>query len=58
MDIIFSVIREDTFWKILLFFHSLMAVFLLAAVTFQAAAVLTSTRQAAGDSSLLQYFVR
>jgi len=32
MDIIFSVIREDTFWKILLFFHFLMAVSLLAAV--------------------------
>ena len=49
MDIIFSVIREDTFWKILLFFHFLMAVSLLAAVTLQAAAVLTSTRQAVGN---------
>jgi hypothetical protein len=49
MDIIFSVIREDTFWKILLFIHFLMAVALLAAVTLQAASVLTSARQAAGN---------
>src|SRR5260370_30607600 len=49
MDIIFSVIREDTFWRILLFCHFLMAVALLAAVTLQAAAVLTSTRQAVGN---------
>jgi hypothetical protein len=49
MDIIFSVIREDTFWSILLFIHFLMAVTLLAAVTLQAASVLTSARQAAGN---------
>jgi hypothetical protein len=49
MDIIFSVIREDTFWKILLLCHFLMAVALLAAITLQAASVLTSARQAAGN---------
>jgi len=49
MNIIFSVIREDTFWRILLFCHFLMAVALLAAVTLQAAAVLTSTRQTVGN---------
>jgi hypothetical protein len=49
MDIIFSVIREDTFWKTLLLFHFLMAVSLLAAVTLQAGAVLTSARQVAGS---------
>ena len=42
MDIIFSVIREDMFWRTLLFCHFLMAVALLAAVTLQAASVLTS----------------
>ena len=49
MDIIFDYIRVDTFWNILLFFHFLMAVALLAAVTLQAVSVLTSARQAAGD---------
>ncbi len=49
MSLIFSVIREDTFWSILLFVHFLMAVALLAAVTLQAASVLTSARQAAGN---------
>lgn len=48
MDIIFSVVREDTFWRILLFVHFVLAVGLLAAVTLQAAAVLTPARQAAG----------
>jgi heme A synthase len=48
MDIIFSVVREDTFWKILLFIHFLLAVGLLAAVTLQAVAVLMPARQAAG----------
>jgi hypothetical protein len=48
MDIIFSVIREDTFWKILLFIHFLLAVGVLAAVTLQAVAVLMPARQAAG----------
>jgi hypothetical protein len=48
VDVIFSVIREDTFWKILLFVHFILAVALLAAVTLQAAAVLTPARQAAG----------
>jgi hypothetical protein len=48
MNIIFSVIREDTFWKILLFIHFLFAVGLLAAVTLQAATVLMPARQMAG----------
>jgi hypothetical protein len=48
MDIIFSVIREDTFWRILLFIHFLLAVGVLAAVTLQAVAVLMPARQAAG----------
>ena len=49
MNIIFSVIREDTFWKILLFIHFLLAVGLLAAVTLQAVAVLMPARQVAGN---------
>src|SRR5256712_5710662 len=48
MNIIFSVIREDTFWKILLFIHFLLAAGLLAAVTLQAVAVLMRARQVAG----------
>jgi hypothetical protein len=47
MDI-FSVIREETFWNILLFIHFVLAVVLLAAVTLQAAAVLMPARQVAG----------
>src|SRR5260370_2563839 len=49
MSLIFSVIREDTFWSILLFIHFLIAVALRAAVTLQAGSVLTSARQAAGN---------
>jgi hypothetical protein len=48
VNIIFSVIREDTFWKILLFVHFLLAVGLLAAVTLQAVTVLMPARQVAG----------
>jgi hypothetical protein len=48
MDIIFSVIRVNTFWNILLFVHFALAVALLAAVTLQAAAVLMPALQAAG----------
>jgi heme A synthase len=48
VDIIFTVIREDTFWRLLLYLHFLLAVALLAAVTLQAAAVLTPARRAAG----------
>jgi hypothetical protein len=44
MDVIFNIVREDTFWSILLFIHFLMAVALLAAVTLQAASVLISSR--------------
>jgi hypothetical protein len=49
MDIIFNVIREDTFWRILLFLHFVTAVTLLAAITLQAVAVLMPARQAAGN---------
>ena len=49
MNIIFSMIREDTFWKILLFVHFVLAVGLLAAVTLQAVAVLLPARQLAGN---------
>jgi heme A synthase len=49
MDIIFSVIRVDTFWKILLFIHFTLAVALLAAVTLQAVSVLVPARQVAGN---------
>jgi len=49
MDIIFSVIRVDTFWKILLFIHFTLAVALLAAVTLQSVAVLMPARQVAGN---------
>jgi hypothetical protein len=48
MDL-FSIIREETFWNILLFVHFLTAVALLAAVTLQAVAVLMPARQAAGN---------
>jgi len=48
MNIIFSLVREDTFWKILLFTHFLLAVGLLAAVTLQAVSVLMPARQMAG----------
>jgi hypothetical protein len=47
MDI-YSIIREETFWNILLFVHFVLAVVLLAAVTLQAAAVLMPARQVAG----------
>jgi len=47
MDL-FSIIREETFWNILLFVHFVLAVGLLAAVTLQAAAVLMPARQVAG----------
>ena len=48
MDIIFSVIREDTFWKILLSVHFLLALILLAALTLQTVTVLMPARQVAG----------
>jgi hypothetical protein len=49
MDIIFDYIRVDTFWKILLFVHFVLAVGLLAAVTLQAMAVLMPVRQPVGN---------
>ncbi|HEY6259553.1 MAG TPA: hypothetical protein VIY51_27575 [Xanthobacteraceae bacterium] len=48
MDVLFSVISIQTFWKILLFLHFAVAVALLAAITLQAAAVLLPAPQAAG----------
>jgi hypothetical protein len=45
---IFDVITEETFWRILLFIHFVLAVSVLAAVTLQTAAVLIPARQAAG----------
>jgi heme A synthase len=48
VDILFTVITIDTFWRILLFVHFLLALALLAAVTLQAAAVLMPARPAAG----------
>ena len=47
MDI-WDFIREETFWKILLFIHFVLAVGLLAAVTLQAVAVLMPARQVEG----------
>jgi hypothetical protein len=48
MDI-FDILSVQTFWKILLFFHFLMAVALLGAITLQAVAILIPVRQAAGN---------
>jgi hypothetical protein len=48
MNIIFSIVREDTFWSILLFIHFLLAVSLLAGITLQAVAVLMPARRVAG----------
>jgi heme A synthase len=47
MDV-FHYVKEETFWSILLFFHFVLAVGLLAAVTLQAVAVLLPARQVAG----------
>jgi hypothetical protein len=48
MNMIFSMISQDTFWNTLLFVHFVLAVALLAAVTLQTVAVLLPARQAAG----------
>jgi hypothetical protein len=48
MDILFSVISVQTFWKIWVFLHFAVAVALLAAITLQAAAVLLPAPQVAG----------
>jgi heme A synthase len=50
VDVIFSVITVDTFWKILLFIHFLLAVALLAAVTLQTAAVLMPAQDVMGST--------
>ena len=47
MDIL-AIMSGQTFWKILLFLHFLLAVALLATVTLQAVAVLMPARQVAG----------
>src|SRR5262245_45439763 len=49
MDFIFDYISVRTFWRILLFFHFVLAVALLLAVTLQSVAVLMPVRQAAGN---------
>jgi hypothetical protein len=49
MDIISAIMSVQTFWKILLFVHFLLAVALLATVTLQAAVVLMPARQEAGN---------
>ncbi len=48
MDILFSVISVQTFWKISVFLHFAVAVALLAAITLQAAAALLPAPQVAG----------
>jgi len=48
MDFIYDYIREDIFWRSLLFVHFVIAVGLLAAVTLQAVAILVPARQMAG----------
>ena len=53
MDIIFDYIRVDTFWKILLFIHFLMAVGLLAAVTLQLATERTGLASALTPASAI-----
>jgi hypothetical protein len=50
MDILFSVISVQTFWKISVFLHFAVAVALLAAITLQAAAVLLPAPQVAGGA--------
>jgi hypothetical protein len=49
MDIIFDAMSGRTFWRILLFFHFLLAVGLLVAITLQAVAILMPARQLAGN---------
>jgi hypothetical protein len=50
MDILFSLISVQTFWKISLFLHFVVAVALVAAITLQAALVLAPAPQPAGAS--------
>jgi hypothetical protein len=49
MDIIFDYIPEQTFWRILLFIHFLVAVTLMTAITLQVVTVLMPARQVAGN---------
>jgi hypothetical protein len=48
MDIIFSVISVGTFWRILEFFHFVLALALLALLTLQSVTVVMPARQTAG----------
>jgi hypothetical protein len=50
MDSLFSLISVQTFWKISLFLHFVVAVALVAAITLQAALVLAPAPQLAGAS--------
>ena len=50
MDILNDVISAQTFWKIALFLHFVVALALLAAITLQAALVLAPAPQLAGAS--------
>jgi len=45
----FDVISVETFWKIFLFAHFLLAVSLLAAITLQSVAILMPVQQTAGS---------
>src|SRR6516164_7070718 len=49
-----DIISVQTFWKLMLFLHFVLAVGLLAAVTLQSVAVLLPARQLAG--SFIEYF--
>jgi hypothetical protein len=49
MDMLTALISIQTFWKILLFIHFLLAVVLLGALTLQAVAVSMPARQAVGN---------
>jgi uncharacterized membrane protein YeiH len=50
MDILFNVISVQTFWKLALLLHFVVAVALLAAITLQSALVLAPAPQLAGAS--------
>ncbi len=49
MDTLLGIISIQTFWKILLFVHFVLAVSLLAMVTLQTVTMLMPARQAAGN---------
>jgi hypothetical protein len=49
MNSLFAVMSVQTYWKILLFVHFLLAVALLASITLQTVTMLVPVRQAAGN---------